>query len=300
MLRAHHRDGSFWLRRLATAALAALALSAPPSASAAVYRVSSGSFGHPYGGSFYNVRGGNSHFQFQFGGGHAYTVRPYLPTYYAPYLPVFVGVSPYNTGVYASSFPLFASQYGNYPLFSRTYRTAPSTVYIVPTPVERPDTEPTPEAPREKALPAPTPSHPYDDPVTLSPEKGSLDEALAHIRTAWLRADAGLLSPHLPSETIALYHDGELRRELDGTEFMRLTRDAVRATRTLSFQFTEVRRQAADEASATAVHTYAEAGAPDSEAQTVTLRYELLRRNDVWTLHAVYVSPSASGGETKP
>ena len=36
------------------------------------------------------------------------------------------------------------------------------------------------------------------------------------------------------------------------------------------------------------------------DAQTVTLRYDLLRRNDVWTFRGVTVSPTAASGEAKP
>jgi hypothetical protein len=206
---------------------------------------------------------------------------------------------PFNTGVYLRYYPSFSSQYGDYPSFSSVYTLPPRTVYIYPPPEVRYYGEPAPEAPREKGTaPQPLP-HPYDDPVAPSPEKGSLDEALTHIRTSWLREDLDLLTPHLPKENIALYHDGELRRELSSAEFTRLTREAVREIRTISFRYTEVRRPAADEATATAIHTYIEEDSPDREAHTVTLRYDLIRRDNVWTLRSVYVNPTAEG-EKKP
>jgi hypothetical protein len=304
MFRAHHADGTFWRRGLAVAALVALApLALPPSPGAAAVRASYGrSYGRSYGPSFrsshFGISVGDSRFRFHYNVGRSYGFRPYVTSYYAAYPPVFGGLYPYNTGVYLRSFPLFSSQYGSYPWFSSSYPLEPRTVYIYPPPAVRYYGDPAPEAPREKgAAPQPLP-HPYDDPVAPSPEKGSLDEALTHIRTSWLREDIDLLTPHLPKESIGLYHDGELRRELTSTEFMRLTREAVRETRTISFRFTEVRRQAADEASATAIHTYVEEGASTRDAQTVTLRYDLIRRNDVWTLRGVYVNPAA--GERKP
>lgn len=293
-----------WWRGLAVAALAVLTpLALPPAPAAADVRASSGrGYGSSFRSSHFGIGVKSGSFRFHYNVGHSYGYRPSYAAYYPAYPAYFGGLSPYNTGVYLRYYPSFSSQYSYYPSFSSVYSLPPRTVYIYPPPEVRYYGDAAPDAPRERA-PSPQPlPHPYDDPVAPSPEKGSLDEALTHIRTSWLREDTDLLTAHLPKENIALYHDGELRRELSPTEFMRLTREAVRETRTLSFRFTEVRRPAADEASATAIHAYIAEGSPDREAQTVTLRYDLIRRDNVWTLRGVYVNPAAPAapGEPKP
>jgi hypothetical protein len=309
MFRAHREFGEIWRRGLAAAALAvAASLALPSSASAAGVRFSAG---HSFGGGFHGggFRGSNfgvgfhgsnfgfrnAGFGFRYHGGSGYWRHygGFYPSYFG-------GIYPYSTGLYLSYYPSFGSLYGSYPFYSSMYNP-PQTVYVYPPPVVRYYGEPTPSTPApEKGTATPPAAHPYDDPVAPSPEKGSLDEALTHIRTAWLREDTDLLTPHLPTGNVSLYHDGELRRELSSTEFLRLTREAVRETRTISFRFTEVRRPAADEASATAIHTYVEEGAGDRDSQTVTLRYELVRRDNVWQLRAIYVNPAPAAGEPKP
>jgi hypothetical protein len=301
MFCAKHFAGNLWRRGLAAGALAVLApLALPPAPSAAAVRVSYGhNYGSGYRSSHFGIGVGSGSFGFHYNVGHSYGYRPAYASYYSVCPPLYGGLYPYNTGVYLRYYPSFSSQYGYYPSFSSVYPLEPRTVYVYPPPEVRYYGEPAPETPREKGATPQQLPHPYDDPVAPSPEKGSLDEALTHIRTSWLREDIDLLSAHLPKENVALYHDGELRRELSSSEFMRLTREAVRETRTISFRYTEVRRMAADEASATAIHTYVEEGAPDRDAQTVTLRYDLIRRDNVWTLRSVYVNPAA-GGERKP
>jgi hypothetical protein len=244
-------------------------------------------------GGHFGISIGDSRFRFHFGTTrhHGFTRHFGGRTHFVPtsilYPPVFGGLYPYSTGVYLRYYPSYSSLY---------YPTVPRTVYLYPPPVVRyyedPSTAPREgERPREmeRVTPGRTP-HPYDDPVAPTPEKGSLDEALTRIRTAWLREDVALLAEHLPAQgDITLYHDGEPRRELSATEFRRLTQEAVRETRTISFRYTEVKRPADDEATATALHTYVGEGLDDRDATTVTLRYDLVRRENVWTLRAVHV-----------
>jgi hypothetical protein len=236
---------------------------------------------------------GSGAFRFHSNIGRTYGFRPYYVSYPTFYPAYFGGFYPYNTSVYL--------QY--YPSYSSMYPIEPRTIYIYPPPEIRYYGESAPQTPppaRDKEAMLPPLPHPYDDPVAPSPEKGSLDEALTHIRVAWLREDLDQLSMHLPKSDIQLYHDGELRRELSPDEFMRLTREAIRETRTLNFRYTEVRRPAADEATALAIHTYVEEGAPLRDSQTVTLRYDLVKRDNVWVLRAVYVNPDAPRPAPKP
>jgi hypothetical protein len=218
----------------------------------------------------------------------SYPGYPYVTYPYVLYPPLYSGV--YYGNPYLSVF-------NPYYLYNYSALPPTRTVYIYPPPEVRTYTEER-QAPvivggsgaRRDATPS---THPYDEPVSPSPEKGSVDEALADIRAAWEKSDVTLLEAHLPErEEIALYRDGTLRQELKPDEFLRLNRDAFREIRTVRFRFTEVRRPAADEAKATAIHTYVVKDAGD-DTQTAILHYDLLRRDGVWTLRAVHVVPGA-------
>jgi len=244
-------------------------------------------FGFTLHGNNYRVSYGTSHYPgYGYGAYHrgygygAYYAPSYSYPYYGGFYPYYY---PFTSGVYLSTYPSYAN----------VYPAETQPIYIYPPPVVRYYNEPAPASTQEPGrtlTPVPKP-HPYDQPAAVEPEKGSLEEALGHIRTAWLREDVDVMRPHLPTgdARIALYHDGELRQELSATEFTRLTRDAVRETRTIRFRFAEIRRPEVDEATAFALHTYVEEGRPDTEARTVTLHYDLARRDGVWTLKAVHV-----------
>jgi hypothetical protein len=117
-----------------------------------------------------------------------------------------------------------------------------------------------------------------------------LANAILDIETAWNRQDIRFLARHVYRDTpVAVHMKGKFLYSLDGGDYLRITRDAVAATKTISFALDKVRQKARGIYTVSGRHSYTD---KDGASRTVLVSYVLERVEDDYYLTQVGTAPT--------
>jgi hypothetical protein len=116
-----------------------------------------------------------------------------------------------------------------------------------------------------------------------------LDNAVADIDAAWKTGDIQMLAKHIRRDArVAVYLRGKYQYSLDAGDYLDMTRDAFRATRTVSFTLDKVQRKEKGVYTVSGRHTYMD---QKDKNHTVLVNYVLEKGDDEYYITQVGTSP---------
>jgi hypothetical protein len=117
----------------------------------------------------------------------------------------------------------------------------------------------------------------------------ALDGTLADIATAWTGGNVQKLAAHIQSDSkIAVYLRGRYQYSLDSSDYLDMTRDALRNTKTVSFTLDNVERKQDGLYTVTGKHVYKDERGRDI---TVNVTYVLKKDGDQYYITQVGTAP---------
>lgn len=116
-----------------------------------------------------------------------------------------------------------------------------------------------------------------------------LDAAISDIQNAWTKGDAQLLAKHIRRDArVAVYLRGKYQYSLDSGDYLDMTRDALRATKTVRFALTDVERKQNDVYTVLGRHVYTD---KDGKERTVHVSYVLQKEDNEYYITQVGTAP---------
>jgi hypothetical protein len=131
----------------------------------------------------------------------------------------------------------------------------------------------------------------YENSYYLEANSSSIERALSDIRRAWVLNEPELLLQHVNSNTrVDVLLDGNYSYTVEANDYNDMTRDAIKSTETIDFEFISVRSRGDDRVVAYGRHKFYDL---NDSAKTIYVSYELVRRYGEWVIDEV-------GSSTKP
>lgn len=116
-----------------------------------------------------------------------------------------------------------------------------------------------------------------------------LDVAIGDIQRAWRYGSPDLIRRHLRFDMyVAVYLRGKYAYSIPAEDYLLMTMDAMRHTRTVRFAFDEIRRRTNDAYVLYGQHVYED---PDGQTRTTYISYTLERVGSEWYITEVGSSP---------
>jgi hypothetical protein len=219
------------------------------------------------------------------------------PYYYPSYIDGITVISPY--GCYYGFIPPYINCTGAYyqpPVDD--YVDPPQTADARPQSTSPDDGAQVAAAPKSASAPTsdnstqavtPLPTRTSHDVVYTEPD---VQAAVKDLTKAWLDGDDALFSKHLSkSGRIAVYLRGKYQYSLDSADYLDMTRDALRATKTVDFQVVSVSRKEEGIYTVSALHVYQD---KKDDSKTVRVSYVLERENSSYVITQVETTPDSA------
>jgi hypothetical protein len=203
---------------------------------------------------------------------YGYSPTPYYGGYYGGFDPGYV--TPYTSGSWSAP-------YSQPPVILQR-----EIIYV------QPGAQGNGAAGARTETPPPAAPQPAAGDYYLSrPTSETLKDAVADIRRAWLNGDYSRFRTRVKDEgRVRIYLKGKYQYAVPGTEFGRMTRDAMARLDTTDFDLDRVTALGENRAFAAGKHTYADA---EKTRREVYVSYALARENGRWVI-------TEAGSSTKP
>jgi hypothetical protein len=125
----------------------------------------------------------------------------------------------------------------------------------------------------------------YESGYYLEANNSLIERILSDIRRAWVLNEPDLLLQHVWSDVrIDVLMDGEYSYTLEPVDYDEMTRDAIKSTETIDFEFTSVRSRGDDRIVAYGRHKFYDL---NDNAKTVYVSYEFVRQRGEWVIDEV-------------
>jgi hypothetical protein len=127
------------------------------------------------------------------------------------------------------------------------------------------------------------------DMASIAEQDPLLDRAISDLNTIWNTQDIHFLARHVrQGATVAVYLQGEYFYSLTGGDYLNMTRDALYATRTVSFTLDKVQRKGPTIYTVSGRHIYTDR---EGASHTVLVSYVLAKVEDDYYLSQVGTTP---------